>query len=598
MGAADVLASPERPGDSAERMALARVLASDAFRGAPKLSAFLSFIVERELAGRGSELKGYTIAVEALGRGPEFDPQADPIVRVEAGRLRKALAHYYAVEGAGDPLRIAIPLGAYVPQFQPAEAPASVLGPDQDAASAPAEPAPPPIPAVSAGSGRSRLNGLRAMVLGAFILGAAVASVSLWLVDDEAPAKGDGAAAPARVAAGGTAGRTLPSAAGRAKLPVLAIASEPQDDPSLIEIEKSFTRQFVDTLARFDDIVAVRIQTGGQPAHDDPDYVFEISVERSGDAINGAGRLRTSSGRVVWTTTLSRAWTDRTSDAELAELAQGLAVRLAEPYGVIRADARQNAPSWMVRCIFLAQEFRRAITAGSHREAHECLDELLRQDPDFHPAWSHLAVLTLLEHSANLNPRPGPALDRALTAAMTAVRLAPSSARAHKSLMSALFARGQVTEALAAGQEALSRNPYDPDIMANLGARYVMMNRPAEGMPLLQRAIQLSAGRPPWYDFFAFLGACLQGDMKLAEPYLAGLTGDQNSLSLLAVAMHASQANDAAAAMAAVDALIRREPEVQSDPVTFLARKGFGPEVSSRIFEVLGPLVMQRLKPR
>ena len=72
------------------RAGLDRVLVSDAFRAAPQLSAFLSFVVERTVEGRAAELKGYTIAVEGLGRPADFNPQLDPIVRVEAGRLRRA----------------------------------------------------------------------------------------------------------------------------------------------------------------------------------------------------------------------------------------------------------------------------------------------------------------------------------------------------------------------------------------------------------------------------------------------------------------------------------------------------------------------------
>lgn len=99
------------------RAQLDRVLASDIFRSAPQLTSFLSYVVEQALAGRAGELKGYTIAVEAFGRPADFDPQSDPIVRVEAGRLRKALNLYFAAEGVRDPVRIAIPVGAYVPSF-------------------------------------------------------------------------------------------------------------------------------------------------------------------------------------------------------------------------------------------------------------------------------------------------------------------------------------------------------------------------------------------------------------------------------------------------------------------------------------------------
>ena len=115
----NLLKPPDEQAVAMIRAGLERVLASDAFRAAPQLSAFLAFVVERTIDGRGAELKGYTIAVEALGRPADFDPQADPIVRVEAGRLRRTLSQYYAGEGQSDPVRITMPVGGYVPVFEP-----------------------------------------------------------------------------------------------------------------------------------------------------------------------------------------------------------------------------------------------------------------------------------------------------------------------------------------------------------------------------------------------------------------------------------------------------------------------------------------------
>ena len=98
--------------------ALSRVCTSRPFAQAPKLTRFLRFVVETTLAGQGDRLKGYTIGVEALGRDASFDPQTDPIVRVEAIRLRAALDRYYAGVGADDRLVIEIPRGRYVPRFR------------------------------------------------------------------------------------------------------------------------------------------------------------------------------------------------------------------------------------------------------------------------------------------------------------------------------------------------------------------------------------------------------------------------------------------------------------------------------------------------
>ncbi len=98
---------------------LARILAAPDFAHSQQLSAFLRFVVEKTLAGQEKEIKQYTVAVEALGRSPEFDPQTDPIVRITAGRLRQALAQYYETAWAQDPVLITIPKGRYIPAFQP-----------------------------------------------------------------------------------------------------------------------------------------------------------------------------------------------------------------------------------------------------------------------------------------------------------------------------------------------------------------------------------------------------------------------------------------------------------------------------------------------
>ena len=115
---------PARSGESlapdprAIRAGLDRIAASRPFDTSPKLTRFLRFVVESTLAGRGDRLKGYTIGIEALGRSENFNPQIDPIVRVEAIRLRAGLARYYADAGVNDPVVIEMPRGHYVTHFR------------------------------------------------------------------------------------------------------------------------------------------------------------------------------------------------------------------------------------------------------------------------------------------------------------------------------------------------------------------------------------------------------------------------------------------------------------------------------------------------
>lgn len=107
-----------RPPSEAEvRAQLERLLSSQNFRYSERLSRFLKFVVERQLAGRGGELKESVLALEVFEREVSHDSRDDSVVRVYARRLREKLERYYEEEGRDDPLLISLPKGSYVPHF-------------------------------------------------------------------------------------------------------------------------------------------------------------------------------------------------------------------------------------------------------------------------------------------------------------------------------------------------------------------------------------------------------------------------------------------------------------------------------------------------
>ncbi|MCX6413358.1 MAG: hypothetical protein NTU77_01910 [Actinobacteria bacterium] len=101
--------------------ALERVLTSGCFSRRPRSRDFLAFVVTESLAGRADSIKERTVARRALKRSETFDGRRDAIVRVQATRVRAALADYYDSEGADDPVRIALPAGTYTPVFDRAD---------------------------------------------------------------------------------------------------------------------------------------------------------------------------------------------------------------------------------------------------------------------------------------------------------------------------------------------------------------------------------------------------------------------------------------------------------------------------------------------
>lgn len=572
------------------RAQLDRILASDIFRSAPQLTSFLSYVVEQALAGRAAELKGYTIAVEAFGRPAEFDPQSDPIVRVEAGRLRKALNLYFAADGVHDPVRIAIPVGAYVPSFTRQ----SVPEPEVAIASVePVQPAP-----VAGRRGRAWAYAAVAWVLTgaiAFIIWHQVGSgpepsVAVSSGDMQTPRP-----SPSNVPDQSSPVQASEPLAASASLPVVAVVIAGDIvDPAVEDAARLFMRHLVDTMARFDDLLVVKTPGTAQRAEEGADYILSLNTSRAGDKIEGFVRLSAArDGRVVWTTSGARSLAAVSDGTELRELAQGLAIRLAQPFGILHADLRLATLPPGIGCIYQALNFRRHMKADDHLAARNCLDALVARDPDFHPAWSHLSLLTADEYASGLNARPGSPLDRALAAAVTAVRLAPASARAHQALMEAQFLRGMTEEALKSGREAMARNPYDPDIMADLGARYVQLDRAADGLPLLERAVALSNGRPSWYDVFLYFAAYLTGTDKLAENQASLIKAEETPLALVARAVASAAAGDRDGLEEALRMLGQAEPLFALDARLFLTRKGFSPPVIDRILAAIGQAGLQ-----
>ena len=134
-------AAPHEVPPSLVRAELDRVLASEIFSRSDRLSAFLRFIVDETLAGHGAGLKEQVIAVELYGKGADFNTAADPIVRVDARRLRDKLREFYASSPPGAVI-ISVPKGSYTPVFEPGD-PAVAFHPPPGAPHIRAIPVPP-----------------------------------------------------------------------------------------------------------------------------------------------------------------------------------------------------------------------------------------------------------------------------------------------------------------------------------------------------------------------------------------------------------------------------------------------------------------------
>lgn len=555
------------------REQLSRILAADAFRNTPQLSAFLRLIVERELEGRGAELKGYTIATEALGRPPEFDPQTDPIVRVEAGRLRRTLAQYYDTAGLSDPIRITIPVGSYVPLIEAAE-PGGAATRDE-AADAHVPGAPPSL--------SKRFGSLLTLAFAALAV-SLIAGATMFYGLRSTPRASASLALPSWDPALNDPASLEP--AQTAKL-VVVIGDTP-GDPEATERARIFGTLLIDALARFGDLLSVALLPANAVPPPNTSYLLEIlSLPLEGKR-GGYAQLRAfKDNRVVWATSSEGDELRNASTQTVAAIARRLATRLAEPFGIIHADARRFAPATATKCLYGAIDLRRDMKPDDTGAVRNCLESIVARQPDFHPAWSFLSLLLSGEPGSG-PPTGRGSTDRALLAAGMAIRLAPGNARAQQAMMDALALRGDVAEAEAAGREALQANPYDPDIAADLGALLVQNGRAEEGLALLNQAIEQGAGEVSWYQFFAFLARYLLGTEPLAGTDLPFIAMANSFYGQFYRALVAARAGDAAALSQARTGMAKAAPDFVGDPLRFLREHGFSDVVAKRLLADIG----------
>jgi len=121
---------------AAVREQVERLVAHPLFANSKRYPALLAYVVEQTLLGNASDLKERSIGIEVFGRSPSYDANADPIVRITAGEVRKRLSQYYYDASHAGELVLELPIGSYIPVFHPPDAPAEP---------APLETAPEPV---------------------------------------------------------------------------------------------------------------------------------------------------------------------------------------------------------------------------------------------------------------------------------------------------------------------------------------------------------------------------------------------------------------------------------------------------------------------
>ncbi len=493
---------------------LSRVLGSPEFENSERMKSFLSYLVTETVEGRAERLKGYNIGVDVFERGDDFDPVVNPIVRVEAGRLRRLLHNYYLGPGDNNPLKITVPKGAYVPAFERR----------------------------SNGSSRSRS--------GIFSEEADARALAMPRGPSIAVLPFDNLSADAEQAVFGD-GLTE------------EITTQLARFSTLFVVARHTSFQF---RQRDADVRKIGSELG---VH----YVLKGSVRTAGNVIRVTAQLiDATSGMHVWAENYDR---DLTVDNLIQlqdDIAQSVVASIAEPHGAIsRYDltrSRRTPAEDMDLYAFILRwfEYTRQYDADSHAALRAEMPRMLEKHPNNSMVWTVRGLLALDEDAFSYDRKgaEAPPLERALQYCNEAIRLDPANEKAYQYLITVRYLLGDSGAAFEAGRQALRLNPNDTDIVAEFGMIRCYFGDWDRGLEFLQKSIALN----PLHSPLVYGTLCLEryrlGDDETALRYAEKCEMPGFFWSHFFRAISNAQLNRAEAAKAAVTALLEVSPDFAS----------------------------------
>ena len=541
--------------ETAIRKALDSVLGSEAFKRSERCSAFLRYVVEEHLAGRSKNLQGTTIAQDVFGRGADFDSNTDPIVRVQAGRCRGLLGAYYGGPGANDVIRISIPKGGYAPAFEmrtEALASSAIETISEDS------------PTSYFGFNRTQLIGLVATL---FII-----CVTAILLTRNQPE-------PALAVPSGP------------KILVTQYAFMGDDDLAEV-VTRGFQIEVIGQLSRFKDLFVFGPDAASptNPAliggSVQPDFVLSGTIELRNGQFNVTNQLlNASSSNVIWSDKIE---TTMASPDELMEvkstIVSEVAASLGQPYGVIQGYLSRQANNDLGEgslddylCMLRFYGYTRRKSEEEHAYVRGCLEKATTASPNYSSGWAALSWIYGDEERENYNRRIEAAhpFERSINAARKAVEADPYNDLAHEYLGAALLMQGNEAGFLRAFETALSLNPNNTESLAGFGYRLVLINQDQRGRAMVEKAIQLNPGHPPWFHQGLIVYAYKTGDYEEAYRHANAFVEDNSALSKMWLTITSMRIGDNAKAMECWFDLLRTYPEKAADMSAYLEMRQY-----------------------
>lgn len=480
---------------------LRRVLSWPVMARSPQLAKFLDYVVRAKLSGDEASIKAYAIAVDVFGRPTSFDPQSDPIVRVQARRLRSLLEEYYADVGSGRPLRFYLPVGRYAPDFvdaaneerpaesetveavreTPTEAPASLQGPE-------------PIRA------RPWLTEAGLILGGLLAINLLVIAIGTMILPGLS--RGDAPQVPTIAV---TEFTTLADSGQAVETDVAGLAVE-----------------LVTDLELFDGVTPSYLPAGAEDGEEPvAKYVLTGIARRDGAREQITASLKLAgSDAVLWTETVTPPLPSKAGEVD--DVSRALAQQLGSHRGPLHAEAMAWLDTHQVAesqasdylCGLLFGRYRDSGARKDADRARACLEAVLRREPE-RPIPRALEA-SLTAELARLDAPPtsgdGASVDAARKQIDAALRASPTDSVIWEQSARLLEAAGMLKEAEAAYASALQLNPANLDATAAFARMLVLQGPSDKGEALAREALGNAINAPGWYYTAKAVAAFRRGD--------------------------------------------------------------------------------------
>ena len=578
------------PSDEEVRRELTTLLGRAEFHASERNRRFLTYIVEETLQGRADRIKAYSIAIAAFDRSDDFDPLTDPIVRIEASRLRRSLEHYYLTAGKSDRIRIDMPKGSYVATFRYADqvpedghdsaAVASDGVATASQASVPDPASTPPAPVVRRTFGPWIWAAVTALV----VVVAIQAATYAWKRYEEGSV--------AAVARG-------PSVI---VLPFEHVGAERSQD----FIARGLTFEVINSLTRFSDLFVFGPETSFGIGDPDmramslralqPDYILYGSVYSTDEELRVSAILADArSNRSVWSTNLDRHLSTASLLSIQSDIAEQVASAIGQPYGAVfnlTAEDIATRPLASLRsyeCVVRFRQRWREYDQRDYGDMRACLEQTIKADPYYARAYASLALLDIdtVRFGFGRDLVKTDPLQEAIELARRSIELDPSGADGYLALSMALWFARDYEASIETAKRGLAIDPHNPDLLAELGLRYAMREQWSLSRPLIAEAFARNPATPSGYRIATFQYYYMHGNYHAALQEALQVKARFVLYAHLCAAAAYGQLGDQAKAELALAELLRIDPDYGDHVADDLAKRGVSPRITQAVVEGL-----------